>query len=97
MAQGFEVDWDLLGRAGSSLLHTADDVVPGLGAPLRGRTGYGDPALAGAAALLGEAMHHQAVGLAQALAGLGDGLRASARSYSEADALAAVHRVEMFG
>lgn len=97
MTQGFEVDWDLLGRAGCSLLHAADDVGPELAARPRGTAGYGNAALADAAAALGGALHHQAVALEQTLIGLGEGLRAAARSYSEADALAAVHRGEMFG
>lgn len=95
MGHGFEVDWDLLGAAGNRLLHAADDV-PTLTAGLTGAGAYGHPVLAASARALAEALGHQQLRLGQALEGLGDGLRDSARNYSEADAGAAVTRVEMY-
>ncbi|MBX9244020.1 hypothetical protein ICW40_04255 [Actinotalea ferrariae] len=95
MGHGFEVDWDVLGAAGSRLLRVADDV-PTLTAGLSGAGSYGHAVLAASARGLTEALGHQQLRLGRALEGLGDGLRDSARNYSDADAGAAVNRVEMY-
>lgn len=96
MAQQVEVDWDVLDHAGRRLLGCADDVVPELSPHVVRTSAYGHAGLAAAALGLQEAMSGQMLRLQAALTGLGEGLRASAREYSEADAQAAVTRVAMF-
>lgn len=96
MAEGFEVDWDLLDGAGRRLLACSADVTAELGPRPVHPFGYGAAVLAAAARDLSDAMREQAICLDQALTGLGEGLRASARTYSDADALAAVRRMRMY-
>ncbi len=96
MAQGFEVDWDVLDNAGRRLLGAGTDATVELGVLSLDPGAYGDARLASAARGLGDAMREQAMCLDQALTGLGEGLRASARTYSDADALAAVRRMRMY-
>ena len=89
MAQGFEVDWDALDRAGSRFLEVHDDL------PLpvvRRRTGYGSDELQRAAVELQEAWERHVAWLVVTTDALGSGLRSSARWYSEADAVLAAER-----
>ncbi|WP_182112704.1 MULTISPECIES: hypothetical protein [unclassified Actinotalea] len=95
MAQ-LEVDWEALEHAGKRLLGCADDVAPELAPRIVRTSAYGHAGLAAAATALRDALGDQTVRAQLALTGLGDGLRSSAREYSEADVRAAVTRVAMY-
>lgn len=96
MGQGFEVEWDVLDAAGRRILSLADDVRGQTASGLRETTSYGHPELAAAVAGVARALAAQDFGLHLALEELGEGLRASARSYSDADALAAVAQSQLY-
>ena len=95
MAQGFEVDWDELAAAASRLLRFAGVVGEGRGRALPGTRDYGHRGLAAAARDLLDAWFWHEEGLRTALDGLGEGAKASARSYREADVDAAARRFRM--
>ncbi len=96
MAQGFEVDWDVLDAAGRRILSLADDVHGQAASGLLDATSYGHRELIATGTEVARALAGQQFGLELALEELGEGLRASARSYSDADALAAVAQSQLY-
>lgn len=95
MAGGFELESDALDQAGRRLLDLSGDARASAQWRLSESSQYGDTDLAAAGSELARALTAQALCFQLVLEQIGDGLRGSARSYSEADATAAIARAEM--
>ena len=96
MGSGFEVDWGSLNDAGSRLLMAADEVTASLDDRLGSLGHYGAAGLTRAVIELEVAWARHGVSTIWALEGLGNGLKESARRYTEADALGAALLYQRF-